>query len=137
MKVLDVKENVYSFEFEQEGHDILLRDGLQKWIDKKIGKNKIKVMPPDLSLIADRDMKPLSKKEQKEEDEFCNELLTIAIVAALKEGLKEDKKNNSSILCNHDNEVPAKCKCDDDCYCKEHTCKDKKTIRNKTKIAFF
>jgi len=96
MKVLDVKGNVYSFDFTQEEYDILLRDGLQKWIDKKIGKNKIKVMPPNLSLIVDKDIKPLSKKEQKEEDEFCNELLTIAVVDALKEGLKRDKKTKKT-----------------------------------------
>lgn len=28
-----------------------------------------------------------------------------------------------AIFCIHANEVPQGCKCDDDCYCKQHTCK--------------
>lgn len=31
--------------------------------------------------------------------------------------------NKSAIFCEHANEVPVSCPCDDDCYCKEHTCK--------------
>jgi len=27
------------------------------------------------------------------------------------------------IFCSHANEMPAICPCDDDCYCKEHSCK--------------
>ena len=26
-------------------------------------------------------------------------------------------------FCDHANEVPVSCPCDDDCYCKQHTCK--------------
>jgi len=29
----------------------------------------------------------------------------------------------SAIYCEHANEMPVKCPCDDDCYCKEHSCK--------------
>lgn len=28
----------------------------------------------------------------------------------------------SSIYCDHANEMPAKCPCDSDCYCKKHSC---------------
>ena len=30
----------------------------------------------------------------------------------------------SAILCEHANEVPMSCRCPEDCYCFEHTCKD-------------
>lgn len=33
-------------------------------------------------------------------------------------------KINSVILCDHANEVPFKCLCSKNCYCKKHTCKD-------------
>jgi hypothetical protein len=32
---------------------------------------------------------------------------------------------SSSIFCEHANEVPVVCPCDDDCYCKEHSCKNR------------
>ena len=31
--------------------------------------------------------------------------------------------NRSAIYCEHANEMPARCPCDDDCYCKQHSCK--------------
>lgn len=34
--------------------------------------------------------------------------------------------SKSAIYCNHANEMPATCPCDDDCYCKEHSCKSRK-----------
>lgn len=124
MKVLSIRGNKVNFDFTEYEYDMLLRDGLQKWIDGKIGLNKIKVMAPDPTLIVEK-TKPLTKKEQKEEDQFVNELLTLSVVAALKAGLEKDKEE-SSLLCDHANEVPAKCKCDTDCYCKSHTCKPRK-----------
>ena len=39
------------------------------------------------------------------------------------------KKQTKSIMCEHANEVPAVCKCDKDCYCKDHTCKKTKKIK--------
>lgn len=33
------------------------------------------------------------------------------------------KVENSAIFCEHANEMPAACPCDDDCYCKSHSCK--------------
>ncbi len=30
----------------------------------------------------------------------------------------------SAMLCDHANEVPAVCKCNSDCYCKTHTCRE-------------
>jgi len=35
------------------------------------------------------------------------------------------KKKRSPLSCEHANEVPAKCSCAADCYCKKHTCKNK------------
>lgn len=37
-------------------------------------------------------------------------------------GLEE---GHSAMMCTHANEVPMNCPCDDDCYCKTHTCKNK------------
>jgi len=39
--------------------------------------------------------------------------------------LSRDKEGfiDSPIYCNHANEVPWRCSCDGDCYCKAHTCK--------------
>ena len=34
--------------------------------------------------------------------------------------------SKSPIFCEHANEMPAICTCDDDCYCKEHSCKQRK-----------
>ena len=34
--------------------------------------------------------------------------------------------SQSPISCNHANEMPVICPCDDDCYCKEHSCKLRK-----------
>ena len=34
-----------------------------------------------------------------------------------------DRSITSAIYCEHANEMPAKCPCDDDCYCKQHSCK--------------
>lgn len=117
MKVLNIRGNKVNFDFTQEEYDILLRDGLQKWIDAKVGPNKVKVVAPDLQLLLPK-MKPLTKKQQKEEDAFCNELIGLAVNAAIKKGIEID-----SMLCDHANEVPAICKCEKNCYCKAHTCK--------------
>ena len=103
MKVLSIRGDKVYFDFTQEEYDILLRDGLQKWIDKKIGPNKIKVVSPDPQTVIPKS-KPLTKKEMKEEDDFCNELLTLSVVAALEEGLKRDK-------CNCDGNCGDNCKC--------------------------
>lgn len=40
--------------------------------------------------------------------------------------LEELYKHNSSVMCEHANEVPAVCKCSKHCYCKKHTCKTRK-----------
>lgn len=34
-----------------------------------------------------------------------------------------EREQGSAILCQHANEVPHKCSCDDNCYCKSNTCK--------------
>ncbi len=41
----------------------------------------------------------------------------------------------SVIFCEHANEVPMGCPCDDDCYCKEYTCKPKEKVISKSPIA--
>jgi hypothetical protein len=38
----------------------------------------------------------------------------------------ESKK--SPISCNHANESPINCICDQDCYCKEHSCKNSRQV---------
>lgn len=35
--------------------------------------------------------------------------------------------SKSAIMCNHANEMPVECPCDDDCYCKEHSCRNRPT----------
>lgn len=35
----------------------------------------------------------------------------------------DTKGFRSPMYCEHANEVPMVCPCDDDCYCKSHTCK--------------
>lgn len=35
----------------------------------------------------------------------------------------EPQNTQSPLFCDHANEVPVSCPCDDDCYCKQHTCK--------------
>ncbi len=32
------------------------------------------------------------------------------------------KVYGSALACNHANEMPVKCPCDSDCYCKQHSC---------------
>ena len=32
-------------------------------------------------------------------------------------------RRDSPIYCEHANECPSRCPCDNDCYCKDHTCK--------------
>lgn len=39
------------------------------------------------------------------------------------EDVRQSSETKSPILCCHANEVPLKCPCKQDCYCKEHTCK--------------
>lgn len=41
--------------------------------------------------------------------------------------LKSDvcRTETSSLYCEHANEVPSQCRCDANCYCKQHTCKRK------------
>ncbi len=39
--------------------------------------------------------------------------------------LSSQPEIKSAIYCNHANEMPAECPCDDDCYCKEHSCRGK------------
>ncbi len=34
-------------------------------------------------------------------------------------------KCTSAICCEHANEMPYQCPCDDDCYCKQHSCKER------------
>lgn len=34
----------------------------------------------------------------------------------------EKRGQYSAMMCAHANEVPARCPCDADCYCKTHTC---------------
>lgn len=43
--------------------------------------------------------------------------------------------STSALYCEHANEVPMICKCDDSCYCKQHSCKERTgtgTLSNKT-----
>ncbi len=44
------------------------------------------------------------------------------------------KMTKSPIYCNHANEVPVVCPCDDDCYCKEHTCKPRRSQKKMNTI---
>lgn len=70
----------------EEEHDILLRNGLQLWVDKTIGQNKVKVLPVDKN-------KKISKSTKQLEigDEFAEELISISVVEALKEGIKKSE----------------------------------------------
>lgn len=45
-------------------------------------------------------------------------------------------QDHSAIFCEHANEVPAHCPCEEYCYCKDHTCKWKSanTIKNSNKL---
>lgn len=36
--------------------------------------------------------------------------------------------SSSPIYCNHANEMPYDCPCSDECYCKSHSCKSKRSI---------
>lgn len=37
--------------------------------------------------------------------------------------VRRRRKRTNAIHCEHANEVPAKCPCNDDCCCKDHACK--------------
>lgn len=121
MEVLSIKGNKVNCDFTESEYEMLFRVGLQIWIDRKVGLNKIKVLPPGNPTINTR-VKPLTKKEMKEEKEFSDELVGLAVNEALKRKI-EQEDGKDSMLCDHANEVPAKCKCDEGCYCKTHTCK--------------
>jgi hypothetical protein len=47
--------------------------------------------------------------------------LTIQVPEALRPR-EEDKIEPSPLLCEHANEVPSRCPCADDCYCRSNTC---------------
>ena len=84
MKVISVKGNVVTFDLSQDEHDILLRDGLQKWINKNIGENKVKVLPPN-EIKADKN------NTCEIGDEFAKECIDLAIIEAIKLGIEMDK----------------------------------------------
>ena len=44
--------------------------------------------------------------------------------------MKRKKKDDShlAVTCEHANEVPVVCPCDDDCYCKSHSCSGTKSV---------
>ena len=93
MKVISIKGNKVTLDLSTEEYDILLINGLQKWIDKEFGENKVKVIPVDKEYKA-------NKKAEKYEmgDDFANECITISVNEALKEMIKrkEDEQINKS-----------------------------------------
>jgi hypothetical protein len=133
MEVLSIRGNKVNCDFTMSEYDMLFKRGLQIWIDEKIGPNKIKVYPilsSDLSEASETSVKAQTKEEIKEEKKFSDELVSLAVNEAFRIKIEE----KSSILCNHANEVPSKCECGTDCYCKSHTCKcakDKKAKKAK------
>lgn len=47
------------------------------------------------------------------------------------------KVEHSAMFCDHANEVPAKCPCDSDCFCKTRTCKIKYTLKTDSNRSHF
>lgn len=90
MKVISVKGNKVTFDFSEIEYNLLLTNGLQKWIDKEFGANKVKVIPVSKGYRA-------NKKIEKFElgDRFAKECITISVNEALKEMIK--RKENEQI----------------------------------------
>lgn len=89
MKIISIKGNNLTVDLSEEEYNILLRYGLQKWIDKNHGKNKVKVLPP---------CKTMDKKVKQYEmgEGFSKECVTIAVTEAIKDYIKKEKKNGKS-----------------------------------------
>jgi len=86
MKVLGIKGNVVTFDMTKQEENLLLIDGLQKWINKEIGENKLKVIP------IDKDFKINKKTKSVEiDDAFAKECVDLAVIEAIKLGIKMDK----------------------------------------------
>lgn len=86
MKVLGIKGNVVNFDMTEQEENLLLIDGLQKWINKEIGENKLRVIP------VNKDFKINKKTKSFEiDDAFAKECIDLAIIEAIKLGLKMDK----------------------------------------------
>lgn len=43
-------------------------------------------------------------------------------------------ETTSAILCAHANEMPAKCECPDDCYCKKNACRVRRKYKKKNEV---
>jgi len=80
MKILGFKGNVMSIDLTETEHDLLLRNGLQLYIDKELGKNKIKVI--------DAKNSNHNAKQFELGDEFAEELISLAVNNALREKIE-------------------------------------------------
>ena len=87
MKVISLKGNKLTIDLTEDEHDILLRDGLQRWINKEFGENKLKVFPYDETTASNK-----NNKSFEISDEFSEELISISFVEALKEQIKREEK---------------------------------------------
>jgi hypothetical protein len=68
----------------------------------------------------------LDKREDQARDENGDiiEQENYDVIEEEKSDVTSNKETEDYILsCNHANEVPFKCSCTKDCYCKQHTCK--------------
>lgn len=84
MKVLSIKGNKVNFDMSDEEYNTLFRHGLQSWINKEFGKNKIRVLPVDKNI-------PTNGTVFEVTDDFSNECVQIAVIDAIKLGIKESK----------------------------------------------
>ena len=84
MKVISIRKNKVTLELTEQENDILFRSGLQLWIDKEIGANKVKVLPVGLD-----EKKPKTCIEV--DDEFNRECIEVAVIDALKIAIARHK----------------------------------------------
>jgi len=87
MKVISVRKNKATFDFTKKEEHALFKHGLQIWVDKEVGVNKLKVV--------DIDDYPKSKKPETRveiDDKFSQECIELAVNDALKIYLDKNEK---------------------------------------------
>ena len=136
-----IKGNKLTVDMNEQEEDIFFRHGLQLMVDQCKGKGKFKVVPYDKEIKANKTI------DFKDED--IEECVKMAILDAIETYIERCKSqehqkaqkaekdetpiSETSVMCDHANEVPHVCKCGGNCYCKKHTCKTNKTEKKKDK----
>jgi hypothetical protein len=85
---------------------------------------KVKVKCEELGVLGNQHVGIFYLQRNDEFTELRQQFVTMIETEEVENYNKKSQSGNS-MFCEHANEVPGKCKCDNDCYCKDHTCKNK------------